>query len=96
LLAAAVAAATFTCPTPTFAQLGIHSPLFPQGLSPQLGMALTSPGRHPKWGESGGIDPELWFDGDGAPLGSVADFFKDDPTSIFAAQAEQDDGIAAW
>ncbi len=93
------------CPTPTFAQLGISSPLFPMGLhSPHLGMAspalgaLGSMSGVTKWPHEG-IDLDVWFDGDSTQLGSMHDLFKDDERSIFHAQtllgADHDDLVVA-
>ncbi|WIA09095.1 hypothetical protein OEZ85_008508 [Tetradesmus obliquus] len=97
--AGAVAGAGGACATPNFAAMaGLNSPLFPPaGLSsPNLGAA--SPAQNGKWADVG-IDPEVWFEGDGGALGALGDFFKNE-SSIFhqaAAGDQQDIGtVAAW
>jgi hypothetical protein len=97
--AGAAAGAAGACATPNFAAMaGLNSPLFPPaGLSsPNLGAA--SPAQNGKWADVG-IDPEVWFEGDGGALGALGDFFKNE-SSIFhqaAAGDQQDIGtVAAW
>jgi hypothetical protein len=97
--AGAAAGAGGACATPNFAAMaGLNSPLFPPaGLSsPNLGAA--SPAQNGKWADVG-IDPEVWFEGDGGALGALGDFFKNE-SSIFrqaAAGDQQDIGtVAAW
>jgi hypothetical protein len=97
--AGAAAGAAGACATPNFAAMaGLNSPLFPPaGLSsPNLGHA--SPAQNGKWADVG-IDPEVWFEGDGGALGALGDFFKNE-SSIFhpaAAGDQQDIGtVAAW
>jgi hypothetical protein len=93
-LPSCAAAAAFTCPTPTFQQLGIHSPIFPAGLSPHLG--ITSPAGPGKWHDMSGmslVDPDAWFAGEN--MGSMTDIFKNDHISIFTS-TDQDDPAGEW
>lgn len=82
--------------------VGLNSPVFPPpgSLSSPALVGCASPAQAGKWNE---IDPEAWFEGDGAALGALGDFFKND-SSIFnqsaaaAAATDQQDNdlVSAW